>query len=31
LPGLYTRASWRDGVSVADCVSAGERLAEAIG
>ena len=31
LPGLYTRASWRDGVSVADCVSAGERLAGEIG
>jgi oxygen-dependent protoporphyrinogen oxidase len=31
LPGLHFRASWRDGVSVADCVTAGERLAEDIG
>ena len=29
-PGLYLRANWRDGVSVADCVRTGERLAEQI-
>ncbi len=26
-PGIYTRANWRDGVSVADCVRNGERVA----
>ena len=30
LPGLYLRASWRDGVSVADCVRNGEALARQI-
>ncbi|MEO5340721.1 MAG: protoporphyrinogen oxidase [Magnetococcus sp. MYC-9] len=29
-PTLYLRANWRDGVSVADCVLNGERLAERI-
>lgn len=29
-PTLYLRANWRDGVSVADCVRHGERLAESI-
>lgn len=29
-PGIYTRANWRDGVSVADCVRNGERVAERI-
>lgn len=29
-PGIYTRANWRDGVSVADCVRNGERVAEQI-
>ena len=28
LPGLHLRASWRDGVSVSDCVRNGEKLAE---
>lgn len=28
LPGLHLRASWRDGVSVADCIRNGEKLAE---
>ncbi|MEO5377208.1 MAG: protoporphyrinogen oxidase [Magnetococcus sp. DMHC-6] len=27
LPGLFFRANWRDGISVADCVLAAERLA----
>ena len=27
-PGLHLRASWRDGVSVADCIKNGENLAE---
>lgn len=27
LPGLYTRANWRDGISVADCVTNAQRLA----
>jgi len=27
LPGLYTRANWRDGVSVSDCIRNGEVLA----
>ncbi|UCH73542.1 MAG: protoporphyrinogen oxidase [Rhodospirillales bacterium] len=31
LPGLHLRASWRDGVSVADCVRNGEKLAESLG
>ncbi len=30
-PGLHLRASWRDGVSVADCVRNGEKLAESLG
>jgi oxygen-dependent protoporphyrinogen oxidase len=29
-PGLHLRASWRDGVSVADCVTAGEKLSRHI-
>lgn len=29
-PGIYLRANWRDGISVADCVRNGERLAEKI-
>ncbi|TQV64268.1 MAG: protoporphyrinogen oxidase [Halothiobacillaceae bacterium] len=28
LPGLYTRANWRDGVSVSDCIRNGKALAE---
>jgi len=31
LPGLHLRASWRDGVSVADCIRNGEKLAESLG
>ena len=31
LPGLRLRASWRDGVSVADCIRNGEKLAESLG
>jgi oxygen-dependent protoporphyrinogen oxidase len=31
LPGLHLRASWRDGVSVSDCVRNGEKLAESLG
>ncbi|MBF0561052.1 MAG: protoporphyrinogen oxidase [Alphaproteobacteria bacterium] len=30
LPGLYLRGSWRDGVSVADCVRNGETVAHGI-
>jgi oxygen-dependent protoporphyrinogen oxidase len=30
LPGLHLRASWRDGVSVADCIRNGEKLAEGL-
>lgn len=30
LPGLYTRANWRDGVSVSDCIRNGQALAERI-
>ncbi|MBF0156722.1 MAG: protoporphyrinogen oxidase [Magnetococcales bacterium] len=30
-PGLYTRGNWRDGISVADCIRNGERLATVIG
>ncbi len=30
LPGLHLRASWRDGVSVADCVRNAEKLAESL-
>ncbi|WP_130470496.1 protoporphyrinogen oxidase [Candidatus Magnetaquicoccus inordinatus] len=29
-PGLYLRANWRDGISVADCVRNGEKVAEHI-
>ena len=29
-PGIYLRANWRDGVSVADCVRNGEKVAEKI-
>jgi oxygen-dependent protoporphyrinogen oxidase len=29
-PGLYLRANWRDGISVADCVRNGERVAAQI-
>lgn len=28
LPGLYTRANWRDGISVADAIESGKKLAE---
>ncbi len=31
LPGLHLRASWRDGVSVSDCIRNGEKLAESLG
>jgi oxygen-dependent protoporphyrinogen oxidase len=31
LPGLYLRANWRDGTSVADCVANARALAERIG
>ncbi len=30
-PGLHLRASWRDGVSVSDCIRNGEKLSESIG
>jgi oxygen-dependent protoporphyrinogen oxidase len=30
LPGLHVRASWRDGISVADCIRNGEKLAESL-
>ncbi len=30
LPGLYTRANWRDGISVADCVRNGREFAGAL-
>ena len=29
-PGIYLRANWRDGISVADCIRHSERLAETI-
>jgi oxygen-dependent protoporphyrinogen oxidase len=28
LPGLYTRANWRDGISVADCVGNAQQMAQ---
>ncbi len=31
LPGLHLRASWRDGVSVSDCIRNAEKLAESLG
>jgi oxygen-dependent protoporphyrinogen oxidase len=30
LPGLYTRANWRDGISVADCVTNAQRFAASL-
>ena len=29
-PGIYLRANWRDGISVADCIRHSERLAETL-
>lgn len=31
LPGVFTRANWRDGVSVSDCIRNGQALAQRLG